>query len=180
MKKLSSIMALLAIFFMPLTRNYASTPGTITITGFWLDVATVNSMANVGATNLKIFAATDDAGNNVYVMIGTDAAGNAVGSQAFMSSTRGVCPPSCEFSSMAVNGNNVEMSMAQGYVDKYMNANESAKNCAKFTMSSLSTIRTNNTYIKVTIGSTATAVGYKNDGASTKGTASGTASTEGM
>jgi hypothetical protein len=166
MKKLSSLMAVLAIV-LSLSNVTAKAPGSPSTTGFWLDVNVVNQIANSGAATLKIYAATDASGNSCYIIVGGDANYNTMGGQAFMQNSKGVCPPSCDFGSVSLSGENnayIDGGQAAGYVNAYMGEHADAKNCARFTIASLSVLRGASAYIKVNIGSGANATGLKADG----------------
>jgi hypothetical protein len=180
MKKLSLFLSLLVMTILSFKQVSATPPGGSTITGFWLSAANVNSFAAAGAASLRVYAATDASGNEGYIMAGVDNAGNIIPGQTYMVGNKGVCPPSCEFSVMDTDGSTVEMGTASANVERYMLGNAGANNCASFTMAGLGKVRNGSTYIKVSIGSSASAAGYSDSGASTKTSASGTASSSGM
>ena len=177
MKKLTSIMALVSIMILSFNKTNAAPPGgSGGATTFWLSVSAVNQIVNSGATTLKIYAATDPAGNLCYIMVGGDENYNTLPGTVFMQNNKGICPPICDFSGVdlsAPNNASIEATQGQAYIDAYQ-GQFGGNNCTKFTISSLGNIRTNSTYIKVTL-STATANGLKSDGtAISRATATGT------
>lgn len=180
MKKLSLFLSLLMITMLSLKQALATPPSEGSITGFWLSAAKVNSFAAAGAVSLKVFAATDDAGNGCYVMAGVDGAGNPLGDQIYMVGNKGICPPQCEFTGMDTHGATALANVASENVDRYKTGHAGVNNCATFSMSGLIKVRTGSTYIKVSLGSAASAAGYSDSGVSTKTTATGTASSSGM
>lgn len=167
MKKLFSIGVLLALLVIPFGKSNANPPGSSSITAFWLDVNVVNQIAASGAVTLKIYGGLDQSGNFCYMMVGGDANYNTMGDNVFMQKSSGVCPPQCDFTSINLGeGTNANVTSAEAsdVINAYMSSYSGVKNCAKFTVSSLSNIRGASAYIKVSIGSGATAAGLKSDG----------------
>ena len=180
MKKLPLFFSLLVMTMLSFKQVSANPPGAGAITAFWLTASNVNSMASAGAVSLKIYGSTDESGNSGYIMAGVDGAGNPLPNQIFMVGNKGICPPQCDFTGMDASASAVESSTAEVNVNRYMSANAGVNNCATFTMNSLGKMRTGSTYIKVSIGSSASAAGYSDSGAPTKTSATGTASNSGM
>jgi hypothetical protein len=180
MKKLSLFLSLLVMMMLSIKQSSAAPQSDGTITGFWISASVVNSYASAGAVSLKVYAATDNAGNGCYVMAGVDNAGNPISNQIYMVGNKGICPPQCEFSGMDSDGSAVTEPAASTNVERYMTGHAGVNNCATFTMNSLGKVRNGSTYIKVSIGSTASAAGYSDSGAPTKTSATGTASNSGM
>lgn len=184
MKKLFSIGAVLALLILPFSKSNAYPPGSSSVTAFWLDVNVVNQIAASGAVTLKIYAGMDQSGNFCYYMVGGDAGYNTIGDNVFMQKSSGVCPPQCDFTSVNLGeGTNANVSGAQATeaINAYMSSFAGVKNCARFTMSSLSTLRSSSAYLKVSIGTSATAAGLKSDGTvSGKSNVLGTAAMTGL
>lgn len=168
MKKLCSLVILVVSLFS--SNCFAADNN---VNAFWLDARVVTQLANSGVSTLKIYAGMDEEGNVMYLLVGGDSKYLSMGSAVHMQNDKGVCPPQCDFMYVDLgdaNHSSITRVQATAYITNYMTAHPGAKNYAKFTIGGMKTLAAGSSYIKVAIGTKATATGLDAAGAPNEST----------